>query len=298
MIVLFGTFGLIQAQEAPNRTALMRDAVPPERMTGAISLFHLTMSCALLFAAPFAGFAIERFGIATAYSLAALGPLAVLIVAFRLRVGIEAADIEGRSASFMENLRGGFRVLRDEPVVRWTVLLSWIATACGLSIMGVLVAAWVRGVLGLDARGWGLMALCWGAGSLVSTLYLTWRGDFRRKGALFLGAAFLFGVSILGFSLSRSIPLAFLFNGLAGLCFMLYQTTGLAIVAAAVPNRLLGRVTGLLLLGGGLMQVSALGLGALAQVAGIEAVYVAAASTIIVATAAVALIQAPLRRFD
>lgn len=298
MMVIFASFGITQAQDAPNRTALLRDAVPAPMMTGAISLFMLAMSSALLVAAPFAGFAIERWGIATTYTLAALGPLVVLAVALRLRIGTESADIEGRSVSFAENIRVGLRVLRDEPVVRWTVLLTWIATAGGLSVMGVLVAAWVRQVLHLDATGWGLMALCWGAGSLVSMLWLTSRGDVSHKGPLFLGSALLFGASILGFSLSRSIPVAFFFNGMAGLFFMAYQTVSLAIVSSIVPNRVLGRVTGLLLLGGGLMQLWALAMGALAQIVGLEVVYVAAGAGIVAAAALVILTQAPLRRVN
>ena len=59
-------------------------------------------------------------------------------------------------------------------------------------------------------------------------------------------------------------------NTLAGLGFMSMTVTGLAIVQTTTPNRLLGRVTGLLLLGGGLMQVTGLGVGLLAGAIGIR----------------------------
>ena len=90
----------------------------------------------------------------------------------------------------------------------------------------------------------------------------------------------------------------FFFNALAGFAFMGANIAGLAIVQALVPNRYLGRVTGLLMLGQGLMQVIALVIGILAKFAGIEVVYVAAGITILVATIVVVLSQRELRALD
>ena len=298
MIALFATFGLTMGQDMPTRTSMVRDAVPERLLTTAIPLFQMSLSFAFLFAAPFAGWAIEHLGIPQTYLLAVAGPLAVLLLVRQLPRNIAAADPEASQSSILRNLADGLAVLRERPEVRWTVFLTWASQMFGLSVMGILIAAWVRDILGLDAAGWGLMALFWGVGNIVATAALTARGPLRHKGALFLSSAALFGVAVLGFSLSRTVVPAFFFNGLAGVGFMLVTTLGLAIVQTTVPNRLLGRVTGLLYLGLGLMQVSGLLLGVAAVFVGIERMYVAAGVSMLAITALVALRQRPLRDVD
>ena len=56
----------------------------------------------------------------------------------------------------------------------------------------------------------------------------------------------------------------------------------------------MGRVTGLLMLAGGMMQLAALIVGGIAQVVGIELVYPAAGVAILILTALVVLRQRPL----
>ncbi|MDA1010089.1 MAG: MFS transporter [Chloroflexi bacterium] len=297
MILLFASFGLITAQDIPTRTSMARETLPDHVAGGGIALFQLAAAAMLIISAPFAGWSIERLGIPTTYLLAATGPIAIVALSYLLPRGL-AADPEASSASLLANVRDGLHIMREQPAIRWTVFLTWASTAAGISVMGIIVAAWVSDVLLLDAAGWGTMALFWGLGSLISSVFMTVQGFRRRRGLTFLGASLLFGIAVLGFSLSRSIPLAFAFNGLAGLAFMAFNIAGIGIVQALTPNRYLGRITGLLLFGQGLMQVIALGVGLFARAVGIEAVYVTAGILIIVATLAVGALQRPLRELD
>jgi predicted MFS family arabinose efflux permease len=47
-----------------------------------------------------------------------------------------------------------------------------------------------------------------GGGAFCGALVLTFLGDFRRKGWSVVGGAFLFGIFIIGFSFSKSMPLS------------------------------------------------------------------------------------------
>jgi hypothetical protein len=91
------------------------------------------------------------------------------------------------------------------------------------------------------------------------------------------------------------VLLAFAFNALVGFSHQLVLTLGTTIVQRQVPNRLLGRVTGLLMLAGGLMQITGLGAGLLAQAVGLEVLYPAAGIAILVLMATIATRQRPLR---
>jgi hypothetical protein len=142
------------------------------------------------------------------------------------------------------------------------------------------------------------MVVTWGAGGVVASSWLNWRGDVRHLGWWFLGAGVLMGLGVVAFGLSRVVVFAFLFNAVVGMSYQLILTWGVTIVQRQVPNRLLGRVTGLLLLAGGLMQIAGLAMGALAQAVGLEVVYPAAGSAIVIVMLLVALRQRPLRRLD
>src|SRR5690606_35733414 len=95
-ILLFSTFGLIQGQDRPTRTSMVRDSVPEAARASAITMFELMSGLANLVAAPFALLAVDTLGMGETYLLAALGPATVLLLLLRLPRGT-AADAEARS---------------------------------------------------------------------------------------------------------------------------------------------------------------------------------------------------------
>ena len=298
MLVAFASFGFINGQDMPTRTAMIRDVVPQPLLTTSVTVWQFAQSIALLPAALVAGWLIEQVGFGWTYLLASTGHLVTIGAALAIRTRAGAADPDARSESMLANLRGGIAVMRDDIVVRWTILLNWVLTAAGLSVMGILIAAWVEDILSLDALGWGVMVMFWSLGGIAGSIWLASRGDYRRMGPTYLGVSLVFGLAVLAFSTSRHVAPAFLFNGLAGFAHSMVLTVGTAIIQRAVPNRVLGRVMGLLLLSGGLMQVAGLGVGLLAQWLGLEPIYAAAGLIMTAFTLATAVWQPALRRLD
>ena len=298
MLILFSGFALINAQDLPTRSAMIHDMVPPARVTSAVTIFQLALAGTMLVGSPIAGWSIEHLGFGATYMLAGAPHLIVLLVVLRMRSGGTAADPASTEESVLANVRAGIDILRRDPVVRWIVLLTWIGFATGISVMGLLVAAWVRDVLELGATGWGVMAVFWGIGAVLASLVLMARGEYGLKGPLFLGATLMFGLAILGFSLSRNVASAFLFNALAGAAFQVIVIVGIASVQTAVPPRLLGRVMALLMLAQGIAQVGAFALGALSQLIGMEVLFPAAGVAIMLLTLATVGLQRPLRTFN
>ncbi len=294
MLLLFTSFGVINGQDQPTRTAMIRDTVPDLLLSRAVTQHQLAMSVSLLLAAPLAGMTIDGLGFGAAYLLAGVGHAAVLLAITRMS-RTPAADPEAASESILGNLREGIAVLRVDPVVRWTILSNWTVAALGLSVMGGLIAVWVDEVLAIGASGWGIMVVFWGIGGILASVWLSWRADLSRTGAWYLAACALMGVTVLGFGLSRIVIVAFVFNGLVGLSYQLVLTLSLTLVQRQVPNRLMGRVTGLLMLASGMMQIAALIVGGIAQLVGLELVYPAAGVAILVFTVLVVLRQQPLR---
>ena len=295
MFLAFTAFGLINAQDLPTRNAIIRDVVPDAMVARAVTLFQLGFAATMLMAGPIAGFAIDHLGFGVTYLIASLGHVAVLAAVWPMRLSETAADPEAGGESMLANVRAGIQHLRSDAIVRWVVFATWLGFAAGISVMGLLIAAWASDVLRLDATGWGLMMMTWGGGGVLSLALLAWRHDLDRRGALFLGAMLLFGLSVIAFGLSRNVALAFLFNGTAGATFMVVRVLGIAIVQGTVPNRLLGRVLGLLLLAQGIAEVGGLAVGALGQAIGLQPLYLLAGASIVLLALAVVSTQRPLR---
>ena len=298
MLAMFTSFALINAQDLPTRNAMIADIVPLSRITSAVTIFQLALAVTFLVGAPIAGWAVDHLGFGTTYLLAGIGHLVVLAVVLRMRSGGAAADPDATQQSVLANVRAGIDHMRGDPVVRWIVLLTWVAFTAGMSVMGMLIAAWVGDVLELGATGWGVMAMFWWAGGVLASVALMFRGEYGRKGPLLLGATLVFGLAVLGFGLSRDIAPAFLFNGLAGANFQLIAIVGIASVQAAVPSRLLGRVMALLMLSQGIAQLAGLALGALGQLISLHMLYPAAGLAIVLFALATAALQRPLRTLN
>ena len=296
--LLFTAFGLVNAQDLPTRSAMIAESVPASVLTSAVTIFQLSLASTMLIGAPLAGQLIERVGFGTTYLVAGAGHLVVLGALALMRSGQAAADPDATSESVLENMRAGLRQLRDDPVVRWIVLATWVSFTAGISVMGLLIAAWVHDVLALDAAGWGTMMVFWGVGGVLASGTLALRGEYGRKGPLFLGALLVFGLAVLGFGLSRALLVAFLFNGVAGAANQLVRILGIASLQKVVPNRMLGRVMALLMLSQGIAQTFGIAIGALGQAVGLQVLYPAAGASLVLFALALAASQRPLRTLD
>lgn len=294
MMLAFMEFGVMMAQDVPTRAALASTLVPPMHRTTAVTLHWLVFAAAILVGAPTAGWLIERVGFSNVYAIAAAGHVLVLPLLWVLRGASEPADPHASSASMLANLREGIRYLGTDATMRWTVMLSLVAQSAGSVAMGILVAPWISEVLRLDAAGWGRMALFWGLGGVLANAWLSFSGNYRNKGWLFIGGATLFGLGVLEFSAVRTVPLATLGILLSGFGSQLVITVGTAIAQGSVPERLLGRVIGLLWLAQGASQASGLLFGTIGQAIGLQLLYPALGAAILLAVAITAL-RSPLR---
>ena len=155
----------------------------------------------------------------------------------------------------------------------------------------------MQDILGLDAAGWGRMALFWGLGGLVTSAALTYVGEFGRKGPLFIISTALFGIAVLGFAFSRSLVVSAGFFVVAGVGFQTMVTVNTAIAQQITPNRLLGRVMSMLWMAQGIARTSGVVIGAVGQLIGLPLLY-PLIGALMLGVALLATLQRPLRRLD
>ena len=297
MLIVFAEFGVINAQDIPTRTAVAAETVPPQMQTMAITLHWLAFACALLIAAPSTGWLIGHIGFANIYLLAMGSHLLTALGLRFLRAGRTAADPDAVHESIVRNVYQGIRYLRTDATMRWAVLLTVIVIASGSVALGILVATWMSDMLHVDAAGWGWLALFWGLGGVLANGFLVSRGNYRRKGLLFLGGAASFGVAVLVFSQTRSLPVVALTFMAGGGGSQLVLAVGSAMAQQQVPRHLLGRVMGLLSLAQGVASLSGFFLALLGQAIGLAILYPLIGVFMLGVTALTA-IRSPLRHLD
>ena len=294
-ILLFGSFGIVLAQDQPNKVALVRNSVNSQYSAMAISLFFAAMSLGALASGPVAGWMIEHHSYTLAYLFSGFGPALGLIVALSIKTGRTAADTQSTDMSLRESVFQGVRVLKEHEILRLVLMLNWISIALGSGVMGQLIAIWVDEMLGFTAFDWGIMIVSWNVGATLSTLALAYKGYKLPRGLALISAVAILGLSIFFYSWSRTLIFVFSFNLICGASLMAINALSSSMVQSVVENRVLGRINSFIFMSQGFMQIGALFLGFFATMLGLQTVF-SAVGLIILSTACFVMIRRPLIR--
>jgi MFS family permease len=232
--------GVTHAFEGPAYSALIPEMVPKEKIARAFALDRSVFHTARIIGPALAGYAVARFGLASAFYANAIsfaGPLLMLITLPPRRLGTEAEERQ-RQTGFMDGWR---HVRSDSPTFRMVLISAANALFCSPFVIVMLTWYGKRTLhLDADAVGW-LMGLA-GIGALSASLSLlaiphTWRGMFTRMGAAISVAAMALLAVAENFTLA-AIGITLLTLGLNFLYGISNQ-----IVQERAPDPLRGRVS-------------------------------------------------------
>ncbi len=277
--------GAVNAFDQPTRQALLPDLVRREDLTNAIALNSAAWQGAAMFGPALAGLTTGWIGIAGAFYANAASFLAVVAALFLMRgVPERSADAHEQRGLF-DDLARGLRYVRSTRLV-WTLLvLSAVTSVFGRSYVQLL-PAFASAVLHVGPRELGLMMSAPGAGTLAGAAALGALGDVRRKGPTLIGGMALFSLTLILFTLSRSLPLVLTLLFLTGVTSIVFSTMLSSMVQLTVPGHMRGRVMSLLTVTfQGFGPVGALLTGSLADVVGTPRAIALAAALMAVAAA-------------
>ena len=158
------------------------------------------------------------------------------------------ADPEGPRGSLRSEMADGLRWLIAHPPMR-TLALTIVAFNVTWGAAWSVLVLYARDLLGMDAIGYGLMTTAVAIGGLIGTASYGWLerrfalGDIMRVGLLIETGTHLI------FALTRSPEVALITMVLFGAHGFIWATTATTIRQRAVPDALLGRVTGIYTVG-------------------------------------------------
>ncbi len=265
ILLLSFVSGTFRAFDWTVRSSYVYDLVGSKEALNGIALASLSQRVGGIAGGLGAGFLITTVDVGGAYlAMAASHVLATIILFAITEIGQSAPT--GRQ-SVMENVRSTFRVIRENRVLAFLMVLTASTEMLGYSHQ-TLFPVFARDVLGVGAGGLGIMMAIRSVGGFLGVLFLAALGDYRRKGLLMLVSVTLFGVGLMVFSQMDVfivvLIILLLTNFAAGISGVLGQT----LMQTNVPNEERGRAMGTWVLSVGVSPLGHMELGGVAGALG------------------------------
>jgi MFS family permease len=245
--------GTINAVDSPLRQSLAAELVPPSTLTNAIALNSMAFNSARVVGPAVAGvtialgtalFGSTTSGVAFNFALNAVSYVAVIVNVWRMDPAkIRRPIVPERQPRVLKSLQEGIRYAWRTPLVLWALVLLLISSTFAINFP-ILLPLFAKGVLGLDASGYGALYATMGIGSLAGALTLAFMHE-RRAVMLMIGGGLLFSCMELGLAFVRTPLMAVPLIVGVGFFSMLMINTINATVQANVPDALRGRVMAL-----------------------------------------------------
>jgi MFS family permease len=231
--------GVARSFLQPARQALGAELVPRELYPNAVawrsSIWQLVAVAGPALGGLLYGFAgpAAAYGVVLALVCVALGAILLLRHAGAARPSAEE--------SVTESLGAGIRFLRGEPVLLGAITLDLFSVFFGGAT--ALLPIFAADILHVGPEGLGLLRAAPSVGAVVTSLVLAHRRPLRRAGATLLSYVALFGLTMIGFGLSRSFALSATLLALSGAVDMVSVVIRSTLLQISTPEGLLGRVS-------------------------------------------------------
>jgi MFS family permease len=265
--------GVSQVFQQPARIAMVSDSVPPDKLTNAIGLNAVVFNVARSAGPALAGMLIAIIGTGGSYFVQAVFFFLATVWTVQLRAahrssgggGAHAAGVESFGQSIIEGWKFSWR----NEAVRTGLL---IVTFASLFIVPftTLLPVFARDLLGVGARGQGLLLTSMGIGALGSAFLIASLGDRLPRGMLMLGGVFVYGFLIAIFAASPWFQLSIILMAIVGVCHVWAHALVQTVIQSYSPSQLRGRTTAIFHMSQVIMTVGSTLFGALGELWGAQ----------------------------
>ncbi|MFC0673873.1 MFS transporter [Brachybacterium hainanense] len=263
--------GLAQSPSQPARAALVLELVGRRNLSNANALNSIAMNMTQVIGPALGGGMIAVLGAPAAIWISTLWYLVSFALLLPLRRGRSAQTAPRQGASVLRMVTSGIGSILANRLALAVLLVTLAANTLLWPIFQSFMPVFADSQLGLDAAGLGALLTCAGLGGLVGSFIIAGLGDFRGKGAMFVLGTLAWALAWAAFALTEKIGPAFVLMALIGLfsaAFGVLQTT---LLLMTTEPEIHGRALGVQELAIGIMPVSALVLGQVAEHVGVGA---------------------------
>jgi MFS family permease len=275
MPMIYGAALVLGAAEVVAMTSgasIVPSAVPRERWQAvSVRITATEYLCNGFLGAPLGGFLVAA-GMAVALGTTGIVYAAGIVLLLFL-VGTFAPSPARERRPVHAEIGEGLRFLWNHRLLRTMAFLITVMAACW-SAWIALIPTFATGLLGLDARGFGLLLTALGAGGVVGALITTPVNKLLgRRWAMFVDVVGSFLLVAVPAIVGEAIPVG-VAAFVAGVGGTMWTVNSRVIVQSLVPNEMLGRFSSASrLVSWGMTPVAALIAGTLAQAAGFRVAF-------------------------
>jgi MFS family permease len=223
----------------PSRNALAAEVVPRPLFASSVAWRTGIWQIAAVTGPAIGGVLYVWVGPTASYVVAAALMATAFVSVARIRVVVARAPVA--SARMLESVREGLVFLLARRLFLGAMTLDLLAVLFGGAV--ALLPIFAEEILHGDPRALGVLRAAPAIGAVLMSGVLALRPPHRRAGRTFLGAVVVFGVTIVGFALSRSFVLSVALLALGGAADMLSINFRSTMVQVLVPPSMLGRVS-------------------------------------------------------
>lgn len=239
IIILATLLGIVNAFDIPARQSFQIEMVGKEDLMNAIALNSAAFNAARIIGPASAGLLIGFFGLSTCFYINALSFVPVILGLIRMT--FKEQKREALPGSVKENILEGLRFIKNEPKVYTIIILVAIISFLGIPYI-TLMPVFARDILKIGPTGLGLLMSSAGVGAFIGAVSLAFRPDINKKGLLAASAGIIFSISLVIFSLSRTLWLSLLILFIGGWGMISLMATANSLLQLSVPDNLRGRV--------------------------------------------------------
>lgn len=286
--------GAADAFLRPAYTAIIADLVPWDVLRAGNAARLLGRSLARIAGPTVGGLAVALGGPALAFGINAL----TFVFSFAtLMLASPARRVLASSVSLLRDIREGLSYVFS---VRWlwtTTLYFMVVNFAYAGQSGVITPLLVRDVLAGNAESFGVIMSAYGVGTILASIVIA-QLAIRRPGRVMFAFELLAGVAVLAVGLLPIFPAVVALMALIGVGLASSTVVWEALLQRHVPERMLGRVASIDLLGNSLINpIAPIAAAALVGSIGPASTFVVAGAYA-VALASIGLIVSPLRRLE
>ena len=255
--------GTLAAFNMPSRQSIISDIVPRETLMNAISLSSAGMNMTRIIGPALAGVLIIYLGTAGVfYLITAIYILSVLSTALIKAGRTQSSDSSGKG--IVADIREGFRYAAGNPTLLGLVIMCFVPALFGFPYLALL-PAWGREVLDIQSDGLGVLMACVGIGSLIGAMGLASLDHLKKRGRFLIMNALAWGVILTIFSRCTSYATTLPALLLIGFLSSIFMSLNMTLMQFYSSREMHGRIVSMAMMAFGIMPLSAVPFGALAE---------------------------------
>ncbi len=254
--------GSLMAINMPSRQALVSDIVPQEKLMNAISLNNSGTNLTRTIGPALAGVLIVYINTAGVFYLISGCYIFSLLSVAMIRTGDKSINTHRKTMT--KDIREGLKYAIGDATLRGLIITLFMPVFFGFPLI-ILLPAWAREALQVQADDLGLLMMVMGSGSLTGSLILAAVRHATGRGKWLLINGLLWGGTMALFSQATTYATALPFLFLAGFMSAIFMALNMTLLQTYSTDEMRGRIMSISMMSFGAMPLSTLPFGAIAE---------------------------------